>query len=158
MSSFLKLIIKEVKRETKDAVSILFSIPEELQSNYTFIAGQYINLKLTLDNQEIRRAYSICSAPNSGELRIAVKAVSNGLFSQFANTKLKAGDVLEVGKPEGKFTFEPQADRQRNYAAFVAGSGITPAISILKSVLKNEPKSTFVLVDGNKSLEETIFH
>ena len=158
MSSFLKLIIKEVKRETKDAVSILFSVPEELQSNYTFIAGQYINLRLTLDNQEIRRAYSICSAPHSGELRIAVKAVRNGLFSQFANTKLKAGDVLEVGKPEGKFTFEPQADRQRNYAAFVAGSGITPAISILKSVLKSEPKSSFVLVYGNKSPEETIFH
>jgi ring-1,2-phenylacetyl-CoA epoxidase subunit PaaE len=158
MSSFLKLIIKEVKRETKDAVSILFSVPEELQSNYTFIAGQYINLRLTLDNQEIRRAYSICSAPDSGELRIAVKAVRNGLFSQFANTKLKAGDVLEVGKPEGKFTFEPQTDRQRNYAAFVAGSGITPAISILKSVLKSEPKSSFVLVYGNKSPEETIFH
>ena len=158
MSSFLKLIIKEVKRETKDAVSILFSVPEELQSNYTFIAGQYINLRLTLDNQEIRRAYSICSAPDSGELRIAVKAVSNGLFSQFANTQLKAGDVLEVGKPEGKFTFEPQADRQRNYAAFVAGSGITPVLSILKSVLKSEPKSSFVLVYGNKSPEETIFH
>jgi ring-1,2-phenylacetyl-CoA epoxidase subunit PaaE len=158
MSSFLKLIIKEVKRETKDAVSILFSVPEELQPNYTFIAGQYINLRLTLDNQEIRRAYSICSAPDSGELRIAVKAVSNGLFSQFANSKLKAGDVLEVGKPEGKFTFEPQTDRQRNYAAFVAGSGITPAVSILKSVLKNEPKSSFVLIYGNKSPEETIFH
>jgi ring-1,2-phenylacetyl-CoA epoxidase subunit PaaE len=158
MSSFLKLIIKEVKRETKDAVSILFSVPEELQPNYTFIAGQYINLRLTLDNQEIRRAYSICSATDSGELRIAVKAVSNGLFSQFANTKLKAGDVLEVGKPEGKFTFEPQTDRQRNYAAFVAGSGITPAVSILKSVLKNEPKSSFVLIYGNKSPEETIFH
>jgi ring-1,2-phenylacetyl-CoA epoxidase subunit PaaE len=158
MSSHLKLIIKEVKRETKDAVSILFSVPEELQSNYTFVAGQYLNLRLTLDNQEIRRAYSICSSPESGELRIAVKAVSNGLFSQFANTKLKAGDVLEVGKPEGKFTLEPQADRQRNYAAFVAGSGITPAISILKSVLQSEPKSTFVLVYGNKSPEETIFH
>jgi len=158
MPSFFKLVVKEVKRETKDAVSILFAVPEELQSNYTFIAGQYINLRLTLDNQEIRRAYSICSAPDSGELRIAVKAVPNGLFSQFATTKLKAGDVLEVGKPEGKFTFEPQADRQRNYAAFVAGSGITPAISILKSVLKSEPKSSFVLVYGNKSPEETIFH
>ncbi len=158
MPSFLKLIIKEVKRETKDAVSILFSVPEELESNYTFIAGQYINLRLTLDNQEIRRAYSICSAPDSGELRIAVKAVSNGLFSQFANTKLKAGDVLEVGKPEGKFTFEPQADRQRNYAAFVAGRGITPVLSIFKSVFKSEPKSSFLLVYGNKSPEETIFH
>ncbi len=158
MPSFLKLIIKEVKRETTDAVSILFNVPEELKSDYKFVAGQYINLKLTLDNQEIRRAYSICSAPESGDLRIAVKAVKNGLFSQFANTKLKAGDVLEVGYPEGKFTFEPEAERQRNYAAFVAGSGITPVLSILKSVLKSEPKSSFVLVYGNKTPEETIFH
>jgi ring-1,2-phenylacetyl-CoA epoxidase subunit PaaE len=158
MSSFYKLNIKEVKRETKDAVSILFNVPAELQSNYKFVAGQYINLKLTLDGEEIRRAYSICSAPESGELRIAVKAVKNGLFSQFANAKLKAGDTLEVGSPEGKFTFEPQADRQRNYAAFVAGSGITPVLSIAKSVLTSEPKSTFVLVYGNKTPEETIFH
>ncbi|MBP4141202.1 ferredoxin--NADP reductase [Flavobacterium sp. P4023] len=158
MSSFLKLIIKEVKRETKDAVSILFNVPEELKANYKFIAGQYLNLKLTLDGQEIRRAYSICSSPESGELRIAVKAVKDGAFSQFANTKLKAGDAIEVGAPEGKFTFEPQADRQKNYVAFVAGSGITPVMSILKSVLKNESKSSFVLVYGNKSPEETIFH
>lgn len=158
MSSFLKLIIKEVKRETKDAVSILFNIPEELKTNYRFIAGQYINLRLTLDNHEIRRAYSICSAPESNELRIAVKAVKNGVFSQFANTKLKAGDVLEVGHPEGKFTFEPEIDRQKNYIAFVAGSGITPVLSILKSVLKSEPKSSFVLVYGNKSPEETMFY
>ena len=158
MSSFLKLIIKEVKRETKDAVSILFNVPEELKANYKFIAGQYLNLKLTLDGQEIRRAYSICSSPDSGELRIAVKAVKDGAFSQFANTKLKAGDAIEVGTPEGKFTFEPQSDRQKNYVAFVAGSGITPVMSILKSVLKNESKSSFVLVYGNKSPEETIFH
>lgn len=158
MPSFLKLIIKEVKRETADAVSVLFNVPEELKPDYRFIAGQYINLKLTLDNQEIRRAYSICSAPDSGELRIAVKGVKNGLFSQFANTRLKAGDVLEVGQPEGKFTFEPDAERQKNYVAFVAGSGITPVLSILKSVLKNEPKSSFVLVYGNRTPEETIFH
>ena len=84
--------------------------------------------------------------------------VKNGLFSQFATSRLKAGDVLEVGQPEGKFTFTPDAERQRNYAAFVAGSGITPVISILKSVLKSEPKSSFVLVYGNKTPEETIFH
>ena len=158
MPAFKKLIIKEIKRETKDAVSIVFNIPTELQPNYEFVAGQYLNLKLTLDGEEIRRAYSICSSPESGELRIAVKAVKNGKFSQFAKTKLKAGDILEVGKPEGKFTFEPHADRQKNYAAFVAGSGITPAISILKSVLKSEPRSSFILVYGNKSPEETIFH
>ena len=158
MASFLKLIIKEVKRETAAAISILFNVPEELKPNYTFVAGQYVNIKLTLDGQEIRRAYSICSSPESGELRISVKAVQNGVFSQFANSKLKAGDVLEVGTPEGKFTFTPDADRQKNYAAFVSGSGITPVLSILKSVLKSEPKSTFVLVYGNKTPEDTIFH
>ena len=158
MSSFYKLNIKDVKRETKDAVSILFNVPEELKSNYKFIAGQYINLKLTLDHQEIRRAYSICSSPESDELRIAVKAVKNGAFSQFANSKLKIGDNLEVGTPEGNFTFSPETDRQKNYAAFAAGSGITPVMSIIKSVLLSEPKSTFVLVYGNKSPEETIFH
>jgi len=158
MPSFKKLIIKEVQRETSSAVSILFNVPSELNPNYTFIAGQYLNIRLTLDGKEIRRAYSICSSPESGELRIAVKAVKNGKFSQFANTKLKAGDILEVGKPEGKFTFEPLADRQKNYGAFVVGSGITPVISILKSVLKSEARSSFVLVYGNKSPEETIFH
>jgi ring-1,2-phenylacetyl-CoA epoxidase subunit PaaE len=158
MSSFYKLSIKEIIRETADAVSILFNVPEELQSHYTFVAGQYVNLKVTLDGQEIRRAYSICSAPKSGELRIAVKAVKNGFFSKFANEKLAVGNVIEVGTPEGKFTFEPKTDSQKNYAAFVAGSGITPVFSILKSVLEEEPNSTFVLVYGNKSEKDTIFH
>jgi ring-1,2-phenylacetyl-CoA epoxidase subunit PaaE len=158
MSSFYKLQIKEVKRETPSAVSIVFNVPSELQSAYQFLAGQYINLKLTLDGQEIRRAYSICSSPESGEMRIAIKAVKNGLFSKFANENLKVGDLIEVGQPEGKFTFEPQIDRHRNYAAFVAGSGITPVMSILKSVLNNEKDSTFVLVYGNKNNDETIFH
>ncbi len=158
MSSFYKLSIKEIIKETADAVSILFNVPEELQSNYSFVAGQYVNVKVTLDGQEIRRAYSICSAPKSGELRIAIKSVKNGFFSKFANEKLSIGNVIEVGTPEGKFTFEPKADRQKNYAAFVAGSGITPVFSILKSVLEEEPNSTFVLVYGNKSEKDTIFH
>jgi ring-1,2-phenylacetyl-CoA epoxidase subunit PaaE len=158
MSSFYKLSIKEIIKETADAVSILFNVPEELQSHYTFVAGQYVNLKVTLDGQEIRRAYSICSSPKSGELRIAVKAVKNGFFSKFANEKLAVGNVIEVGTPEGKFTFEPKIERQKNYAAFVAGSGITPVFSILKSVLEEEPNSTFVLVYGNKSEKDTIFH
>ncbi len=158
MSAFYKLQIKEVKRETPSAVSVVFNIPAELKSAYQFIAGQYINLKLTLDGQEIRRAYSICSSPESGELRIAIKSVKNGHFSKFANDNLKVGDIIEVGQPEGKFTFEPQVDKQKNYAAFVAGSGITPVLSILKSVLESEPNSSFVLVYGNKNTEETIFH
>jgi ring-1,2-phenylacetyl-CoA epoxidase subunit PaaE len=158
MSHFYKLQIKEVKRETPSAVSVSFTVPSELKNTYQFIAGQYINIKLTLDGKEIRRAYSICSSPESGELRIAIKSVKNGLFSKFANENLKAGDLLEVGTPEGKFTFEPQVNRQRNYAAFVAGSGITPVMSILKSVLNNEKDSSFVLVYGNKNNDETIFY
>jgi ring-1,2-phenylacetyl-CoA epoxidase subunit PaaE len=158
MSSFYKLNIKEVRRETSDSVSVLFTIPDELKPNYKFKAGQYINLKLTLDGNEIRRAYSICSSPESDELRIAIKAVKNGVFSQFANKSLKAGDTLEIGTPEGNFTFEPDFERQKNYAAFAAGSGITPVISIIKSVLQSEPKSAFVLVYGNKSKDDTIFY
>jgi len=113
MSSFYKLHIKEVKRETPSAISVAFTVPSELQSAYKFIAGQYINLKLTLDGREIRRAYSICSSPNSNELRIAIKSVKNGHFSKFANENLKSGDLLEVGQPEGKFTFEPSPERQK---------------------------------------------
>ena len=158
MSNFYKLNIAEIRRETASAVSILFTVPSELKENYTFIAGQYINLKLTLDGQEIRRAYSLCSSPESGELRISVKAVKNGVFSQFANGSLKVNDTLEIGTPEGNFTFEPHFERQKNYAAFAAGSGITPVMSIIKSVLVSEPKSSFVLVYGNKSVADTIFH
>lgn len=158
MSSFYKLNIKEIIKETASAVSILFNVPEELQRYYTFVAGQYVTLKVTLDGQEIRRAYSICSSPKSGELRIAVKAIKNGFFSKFANETLAVGNVIEVGTPEGKFTFEPKTDRQKNYGAFVAGSGITPVFSILKTVLEEEPNSTFMLVYGNKSEKDTIFH
>ena len=158
MSSFYKLTIKEVRRETKDAVSVVFNVPLEFKDFYKFTAGQYLNLKLTLDGEEIRRAYSICSSPQNDELRIAVKGLKNGVFSQFATSKLKAGDVLEVGTPEGNFTFTPEANRQKNYAGFVAGSGITPVLSIIHSILEQEPKSTFVLVYGNKTVEETIFY
>ncbi|MCL9804084.1 ferredoxin--NADP reductase [Flavobacterium amniphilum] len=158
MSSFYKLAIKEITRETPHTISVLFNVPLEFQDFYKFTAGQYVNLKLTLDGQELRRAYSICSAPSSGELRIAIKAVKNGNFSKFANEQLTVGNVIEVGLPEGKFTFEPNSERQRNYMAFAAGSGITPIMSIIQSVLKGEPQSTFVLVYGNKSAEETIFH
>jgi ring-1,2-phenylacetyl-CoA epoxidase subunit PaaE len=158
MSTFYKLVIKEIKRETPSCVSILFNVPDELKSFYQFVAGQYVTLKVTLDGQEVRRAYSICSSPKSGELRVAIKAVKDGFFSKFANENLNVGNLIEVGLPEGKFIFEPQIEKQRNYVAFAAGSGITPILSIIKSVLEGEPKSTFVLVYGNKTTEEAIFH
>jgi ring-1,2-phenylacetyl-CoA epoxidase subunit PaaE len=158
MSLFYKLQIKEVSRETSSSVSISFKIPLELKPNFTYVAGQYINLRLTLDGQEVRRAYSICSSPNSGELRIAIKEVKDGVFSTFANSDLKAGDLIELGTPEGKFTFEPQPEAQKNYAGFVAGSGITPVLSIIHSVLESETKSSFVLVYGNKTVVDIMFY
>ena len=158
MSHFHTLKIKDVRRETPNAVSIAFEVPELLKEDYKFTAGQYINIKTHYEGEEIRKAYSICSSPGSNELRVAIKAVKNGGFSVFANEQLEAGHTMEVGTPEGKFTFEPKPDRQRNYAAFAAGSGITPVLSIIQSVLESEPESTFVLVYGNKNPDETIFH
>ena len=158
MSTFYPLIIKDIKRETPQAVSIAFAVPESLSEAYNFTAGQYLNIKTQHEGKEVRKAYSICSAPGSGELRVAIKAVKNGGFSVFANEKLAVGDTMEVGVPEGNFIFEPKADRQHNYAAFAAGSGITPVMAIIHSVLINEPESSFVLVYGNKNPEETIFH
>lgn len=158
MSTFHSLTIKDIKRETPGAVSIAFEVPDSLKEDYNFTAGQYINLKTDYEGQEVRKAYSICSAPGSNELRVAIKAVQNGGFSVFANEKLNIGDTMEVGTPEGKFTFTPKPERQRNYAAFAAGSGITPVLSIIQSVLQGEPESTFVLVYGNKTPEDTIFH
>jgi len=158
MSRFNLLTVKEVRKETPNAVSIVFDIPTNLKEEYLFKAGQYLNIKFQHEGKEIRRAYSICSTPTSGEVRIAVKKVEHGVFSTYANEVLKAGDQLEVDAPEGRFTLEPNATTDNNYAAFAAGSGITPVMSILKSVLEQEPNSKFVLVYGNKNAEETIFH
>ncbi|TDQ28547.1 ferredoxin--NADP reductase [Tenacibaculum caenipelagi] len=156
MSTFHKLRIEKIIKETPEAVSILFTVPAELKEDYTFIAGQYITVKAILDDREIRRAYSICASPNSEQIKVAVKAVDHGTFSTYATTKLKEDTFLEVSEPEGKFLLEPQA--QKNYIAFAAGSGITPVLSMVKAVLENEPTSTFTLVFGNKKAESTIFY
>lgn len=157
MPKFHPLTIKELKKETSDAVSILFDIPNDLKSAFKFIAGQYINIKKSIAGEELRRAYSICSAPNSGELRIALKAVDNGAFSVFATTILKEGDVLEVSKPEGKFILETDSAIAKKYLGIVAGSGITPIMSMIKAVITEEPNSTFSLIYGNKTEADTIF-
>jgi ring-1,2-phenylacetyl-CoA epoxidase subunit PaaE len=157
MSKFYSLTIKEIKKETLNSVSILFDIPIELKNEFKFKAGQYINIKKTITGEELRRAYSICSAPNSGELRIAIKAVDNGTFSVFACTILKEGDLLEVSKPEGKFVLETSINNSKNYLAIAAGSGITPIMAMIKAILTEEPKSTFTLIYGNKTTAKTIF-
>lgn len=162
MSGFYSLPVSEVNKETPNAVSITFTIPEDLKEVFSFKAGQYITIKHTIDDTELRRAYSICSAPDSGKLKVGVKKVEKGLFSVFANTKLKVGDTLEVFPPEGKFVFDPKDEElgeiSDHYAAFVAGSGITPVLSIVKNILNEVPDSTFLLVYGNQSLSETMFH
>src|SRR5690554_5215065 len=155
MGEFRTLVISEVKKETPNSVSIRFEIPENLRETFAFKAGQYITIKHFDGSKEIRRAYSICSSPNSGQLRVGVKRVEKGAFSQFANEKLKAGDSLEVMPPTGKFLLEPNL---KHYAAFAAGSGITPVLSLIKSTLEDMPQSAFLLIYGNKSLEETMFY
>ncbi len=156
MSTFYKLSIKEIQRETENAVSILFDIPESIREEFSFIPGQYITIKKELNGEELRRAYSICSSKKSNSIRIGIKAVDKGTFSVFATTNLKVGDALEVSPPEGRFILNPHNDNQ-NYVAFVAGSGITPVLSMLKSVLETENNNKFVLIYGNKSSDKTMF-
>ena len=139
-------------------MTISFNIPENLKEAFVFKAGQYITLKTYIDSDEIRRDYSLCSSPESGELTVAVKEVENGVFSKFANNDLKIGDVLEVATPNGRFVFEPNNSSTKTIAAFAAGSGITPIMSIAKTILEEEPQSNFILVYGNKTPKETIFY
>ena len=157
MSQFHKLKITSVVKETKQSVCITFEVPEYLKSDFKFKAGQYLTLKTEIDGVEVRRDYSICSSVNSGDLSVAVKSVENGTFSVFANSKLMAGDVLEVAPPQGRFTFEANPQKTRTISAFAAGSGITPIIGILKTLLEDEPFSNFILVYGNKSVEDAMF-
>lgn len=157
MTKFHTLTIKEIKKETVHAVSIVFDIPAELTAEFKFIAGQYMTVKKEISGKEICRAYSICSSPGSGELRIAVKAVDNGIFSVFANTLLKEGDTLELLTPEGKFQLETSANNENNYIGIAAGSGITPVMAMIKATLTEEPKSVFTLIYGNKTEADTIF-
>ena len=156
MSDFHTLKVSEVKQETPNSVSISFELPENLKEKYAFKAGQYVTIKHFKNDKEVRRAYSICTTPSSGVLKIGIKKVENGSFSVFANTQIAKGDVLEVMRPEGKFVITPQPSKK--YAAFVAGSGITPVLSILKTVLETVPDSTFLLVYGNQSQTETMFY
>lgn len=158
MSKFFPLKIKNIIRETEQAVSLEFEIPQEIKTEFSFKAGQYVTVKTNIEGKEVRRAYSICTPPSDETFKVTVKEVEGGTFSVIANNKLKAGDVLEVHPPEGKFVFEPVQDgHPHTYAAFAAGSGITPVLSIIKTVLLQEKHSRFVLVYGNRTPDETIF-
>ena len=158
MSQFYKLTIKNISKETNSCVTISFEVPLGLKDVFAFKAGQYITLKTDIKGKEIRRDYSLCSTPKSDELKVAVKEVEGGIFSVYANNQLRENDVLDVAPPNGRFIFEPDFSKTRTIVAFAAGSGITPIISIVKTVLEDEPQSTFVLVYGNKTTKDTIFY
>ena len=151
---FHSLKVKHVKKETPDCVSISFAVPAELAEIFSFREGQNITLRKSFNGEEQRRSYSVCNAPHEKELRVAVKKTTGGLFSSFANDELKAGDMLDVMPPSGKFNAKNTAG---NYLAIAAGSGITPVISIIKHTLQTQPQSSFTLIYGNKSRGSIIF-
>src|SRR5579863_5841616 len=155
---FHRLAVSDLRRETPDAVSLTFAVPRELADDYRFSPGQYLTLRTTMDGEEVRRSYSICSGPDDGELRIAVKKVDGGAFSNWAADELKAGDELDVMTPTGRFGVAHTPGEARIYVGFAAGSGITPILSIVKGVLAGEPKSRFFLFYGNRSTGSMLFH
>jgi ring-1,2-phenylacetyl-CoA epoxidase subunit PaaE len=154
---FHRLAVSELRRETPDAVSLTFSIPKELEQDYRFSPGQYLTLRTTMDGEEVRRSYSICSGPDDGELRIAVKKVDGGAFSNWAADELSCGDVLDVMTPTGRFGVASAPTEARIHVGFAAGSGITPILSIVKGVLALEPNSRFFMFYGKRSTGGMLF-
>lgn len=157
MSDFQLLKVSAVEQLTPNAVALSFDIPSALQSTFSFTAGQYITIKKEIGGEEVRRAYSISSAPSSGKLTVGIKKMPNGTFSKYANESINEGDIIEVMVPEGRFVFEPN-DEPRIICAFAAGSGITPIMSIAQTVLESNNTNCFVLVFGNQTPVETMYY
>lgn len=154
---FHRLAVDDLRRETSDAISLTFAIPGELTEDYAFAPGQYLTLRKTMDGEEVRRSYSICSSPDDSELRIAVKKVDGGAFSSWALDELKSGDMLDVMTPTGRFGVAHAPDEARIHVGFAAGSGITPIMSIIRGILAREPKSRFFLFYGNRATSGVLF-
>ena len=157
MAHFHTLKVKDIRKETADCVSVAFEIPENLKQEFSYKAGQYLTLKFNIKGEEVRRSYSLSSSPNAdSEYRIAVKKVYNGKVSTHMNDVLKVGEMVDSMPPQGNFVIKDSATA-KHYIGFAAGSGITPVISILKSVLALNNGSKFTLFYGNKSAADTIF-
>lgn len=154
---FHSLRIADIRHETEDTVSIAFDVPETLQADYAFHAGQYLTLKAQIDGEEVRRSYSLCSAPHENEWRVAIKQVEGGKFSTYANATLAVGQDIEVMTPTGYFSVTPDNNNDQTYVLFAAGSGITPILSIAKTLLKEESNSSIHLFFGNKGFGSIIF-
>jgi ring-1,2-phenylacetyl-CoA epoxidase subunit PaaE len=155
-TKFYPLLVSEVRRETEDAVSISFEVPATLKETFTFIPGQYLTFKTCINGEEVRRSYSICTAPSDGELRVAVKEIEGGKFSTYANRKLTAGTTIECMPPMGNFKWQP-SELTAHVVGWAAGSGITPIMSIAKTVLESNENNTFTLFYGNKNSNSIIF-
>ncbi len=157
MARMHELKVKDVHKETSDSIVVEFEVPEELKERFRFHQGQYVTLKKEIDGEEVRRNYSICSGPFEEDLRIACKKVEGGRMSGYLNEKLEPGERIEVMEPMGNFFTYLDEGNEKQYVAFAAGSGITPVISILKTVLHKEPRSCFLLFYGNKTSLDIIF-
>ena len=156
-AGFHKLKIAEVRRETPDAVSVRFEIPEHLKQVFAFKAGQHLTLRTELDGEDVRRNYSVCVAPSENEMRIAIKQMTPGRFSGWANANLREGFEIEVLPPMGRFVAPDSAVQNPYYVALAGGSGITPVISIVKTVMEMQPTARFVLLYGNRNSASVIF-
>ena len=155
--NFHSLKINEIVSETEDAKTIYFEIPIHLASEFQFTAGQYLTLKTTINGQEVRRAYSICTVSGLPKIGVTVKKVNRGLMSSYLNEKAKVGDLLDVMTPEGHFIVKADHLKSRDHYFVAAGSGITPVMSMIKTLLEEEPKSTCYLLYGNRDENNIIF-
>lgn len=156
-TGFHSLQIAEVRREIADAVSLRFAVPDALAEAYRFAPGQHLTLRAEIGGEEVRRNYSICAAPHEGELRVAIKQVPNGVFSGWANSRIAAGQFIDVMPPHGSFTWSFDPAQARTYAGFAGGSGITPVLSLMKTALAVEPESRFILFYGNRATPGIMF-
>lgn len=157
MARFLPLDVTDVQQNTRDAVVVTLRPRGEDAQRFAFIQGQYLTFRREFDGEELRRSYSICAGLDEGVLKVGIKRVDGGAFSTWANENLSAGAVLEAMPPMGNFHLPLDADTGRSYLAFAGGSGITPVLSILKTVLAREPKSRFTLIYANRQMSSIMF-
>jgi len=154
---FHALRVAEIVPETSEANSIRFEVPAELRERFAFRAGQHLTLRAVIGGEEVRRNYSLCTAPDDNDWMVTVKRIGGGLFSNWVGDRLKVGNTVEVMPPHGSFTTEFDAARARHLVGIAGGSGITPVMSLIKSTLKYEPQSRFTLLYGNRDSSSVIF-
>lgn len=154
---FHPLKVRAIEADTAEAVIVSFDVPPNLRASFGFTQGQYLTLRTTIEGQDLRRSYSICAGVDDGELRVGVRKVRGGVFSNWINAHLKAGDTVQVMAPQGRFFVPLDPSAHRHHVGIAGGSGITPILSIMKTVLAREPHARFTLLYGNRSLQSTMF-